>query len=1218
MKVIGDLLARDLSQTIEEIIKVYQTDEHAVHTEITEYVATDRIKTQYLDLFKAVGEAPSDPTEGIGVWISGFFGSGKSSFAKNLGYVLRNPTVLGKPASELFKKQIDQRRISEFVDLINVKIPTEVIMFDVSVDRAVRRATERIAEVMYTVLLRELDYAEDYDVAELEIELEKEGKLDEFIAKCTAAYGDWRAIRKGAQKISRASALLHALDQATYPAQDIWSQSLRDKRADITVGTFVERTFELMARRRPGKALAFIIDEVGQYVSRSADKIEDLRAVVEQFGRIGKNLVKARKAPAPVWIVVTSQEKLDEVVAAIDSKRVELAKLQDRFKHRVDLAPADIREVATKRVLAKTDAGTEHLRKCFKESEGKLKMACRLERTTRKSDLSEEEFVHFYPYLPYQIELSIDIVSGIRLQPGAPRHLGGSNRTIIKQAYEMLVSERTALARQPIGKLVTLDKIYELVEGNLSSEKQKDISDVIQTFKGDADDRGMTARVAKTIALLEFVRDLPRTEANIAACLVDEIGQPAPLAEVQRAIKKLTDAQFVRNTDQGWKLQTAQEKNWDIERRGHLEPRPKARNDIIREALSGIFNEPKLKTYRFRDLKSFRVGISINGINVGEVGQLPLSIHTAEDPQELPAKLADVRNESRQKGHEIDIYWLFALTPEIDDLVANVYASRQMIAKYEQMRAQNQITNVEMACLSNEKNELSTLQTRVRDKLVSALEAGQGLFRGVSRDASSLGNGLPEMLKKFFDAVVPDLYPKLEMGVRPLKGTEAEEVLKSANLSALSQIFYDGENGLNLVIKDGTKFVPNPAAEVATEIVNYIKREHAYGNKVTGKDIDQHFEGVGYGWERDLLRMVLAVLLRAGAIEVTHQGRRFRNHQDPQCRQPFTSNVAFRSASFAPRESIDLKTLTLAVQHYEDLTGEEVDVEESAIASALKKTAEGEISRLLPAIATSRANELPFTDTLEEYRVTLDGILSAPSDDCVRILAGEGKSLKQTSDKVREIRDVLGEGNLNLLRSARTVASQLWPVLENRPEGLPLQGEAAQLTELIQSPALYERFSDISSISQKIAQAYRALYTELHKQRADVFERAVDEIKGLPEWPQIPTEMQESILAPLTSRACAELNLPESALACRNCRATPSQMESDLAALTGLKAQVLARIHEIVDSAATAAGTRIERIKILDFFAEALDSQESVDDAIERLREHLQKLVAEGAKIIVE
>jgi len=115
----------------------------------------------------------------------------------------------------------------------------------------------------------------------------------------------------------------------------------------------IDENFDLVGRRRPGKALVFIIDEVGQHVARSGDKIEDLRATIEEFGKVGKNLLTARKIPAPCWIVVTSQEKLDEVVAALDSKRVELAKLQDRFHYRVDLAPSDIREVATKRVLAK-------------------------------------------------------------------------------------------------------------------------------------------------------------------------------------------------------------------------------------------------------------------------------------------------------------------------------------------------------------------------------------------------------------------------------------------------------------------------------------------------------------------------------------------------------------------------------------------------------------------------------------------------------------------------------------------------------------------------------------------------------------------------------------------------------------------------------------------------------------------------------------------------
>src|SRR5207247_7172143 len=116
MMKIGQLLERDFSKPIEEIIKVNNADEQTVYTELTEYVATDRIKDHYRRLLKAMVDAKSTPTEGIGVWISGFFGSGKSSFAKNLGYVLANRTVLGNLASELFANQVKDTRISEYVD----------------------------------------------------------------------------------------------------------------------------------------------------------------------------------------------------------------------------------------------------------------------------------------------------------------------------------------------------------------------------------------------------------------------------------------------------------------------------------------------------------------------------------------------------------------------------------------------------------------------------------------------------------------------------------------------------------------------------------------------------------------------------------------------------------------------------------------------------------------------------------------------------------------------------------------------------------------------------------------------------------------------------------------------------------------------------------------------------------------------------------------------
>src|SRR5437899_6103988 len=214
-------------------------------------------------------------------------------------------------------------------------------------------------------------------------------------------------------------------------------------------------------------------------------------------------------------------------------------------------------------------------------------------------------------------------MSGIRLQPGAPRHYGGSNRTIIKQAYEMLVSDRTAFAKKPVGALVTLDKVFELVEGNLSNEKRTDIHQIAERFKSDHEDHGWALRVAKAVCLLEFIRDLPRTETNLAAVLIDEVGKPAPLPEVQVAVKRLREAQFIRNTEEGWKLKTAQEKNWETERRAHLEPKPRERNELVRATLEQIFDEPELKTFRYQN-RSFRVAISVDGIGLGDEGELPL------------------------------------------------------------------------------------------------------------------------------------------------------------------------------------------------------------------------------------------------------------------------------------------------------------------------------------------------------------------------------------------------------------------------------------------------------------------------------------------------------------------------------------------------------------------------------------------------------------------
>ncbi len=1221
MKTIGDLLNRDLSRKIEEIIQVDQADEQSVYDEITEYVATDSIRDQYHQLFRAIADAPSEPHEGIGVWVSGFFGSGKSSFAKYLGYALQNRTFRGKHFADLFKQQVEDERINQLLDLINTRTPTEVILFEVAKERDTRKVTERIAELMYTVLLRELDYAEDFDIAELEIELEERGKLAAFIKKCDELYDEgWRKVRKSATKLSRASRVLHLIEPETFETPDSWAHTQKGKEAAINVGKVVARTFELWGRRRKGKALVFIIDEVGQHVARSGDKIEDLRATIEEFGKVGKNLLKQRKIPAPCWIVVTSQEKLDEVVAAIDSKRVELAKLQDRFRHRVDLAPSDIREVATKRILPKKPEAEPLLKKRFAENQGALNAALRLERTSRRTEITEADFVHFYPFPPHYVDLCIGITSGIRLEPGALRHLGASTRTIIGIVYEMLVNERTDFANKPVGALVTLDQVFELVEGRLSHEKRTDINDITERFKKDRQDHGWALRVAKVLCLLEYVRDLPRTESNIATFLVDEVGKPAPVKEVEAAVKRLHAAQFIRNTDDGWKLLTKKEKSWEDERRGHLDPKPREENEIRKQVLEQIFDEAEFKTYRFQN-RTFRVGISVAGTHLGDEGDLPLSLYVADDADDLAKRLNEVREESRLKAHENDVYWLFCLTPEIDEIVGQLHASRKMVEKYDQLRAQNKITTDEATCLQDEKTSALGYQTRLRDKLTEAMERGTGMFRGVQKDAASLGKSLSEILKKVFAYVVPFLYPKLEMGARPLNKEDPEQILKTADLKVLPTVFYAGENGLGLVVKDGAKNVINTSAPVAKEVLDYLKSEHSYGNKDTrmGKALERRFCGIGYGWTLEMVQLVLATLFRANEVEVTYQGNRYASYQDPASRVPFTKVPAFRSSLFSPRQSVGLKMLTQAVQQLENLTGEEADVEEGAIATAFKKFAAEELEKLYPLKALAEAHRLPVLSLLSEYQQTLTGIQGSTSDDCVRILTETGAIFGETREKVRRLRDALSDKALSALRQARMATEQVWQRLSAHGPSPEVTQSVNDLKGLLASDQFVESSDAIAAKTRTVLDAYKRAYLALFDRRAETYQKAVEEIRTRPEWEPLAKnnkDLAESLIAPLISRVGAEADKSAVANGTGLGNASLTEMESDLAAVDGLRSSVLVKLQELSMGGETKAPVR--RVRVAEIFNRPIQTQQDLEAAIGQLRDALQKFIDEGAAIILE
>ena len=284
---IRNLFASDIERQIEEIIKVDQTDEQLIRDEIAEYVVTESLGRYYVDILERYRETPNKPHEGIAVWVSGFFGSGKSSFAKMLGLAIENRQVMGAPAGELFGQRTRNTTAQVRRKTIAEQILPHPVRFDVSTDRGIRSGNLTLSQILYTLFLHSLGYARDLDLSELEIHLEADGRLAEF----TDAYARLYPSKKGwnveksktAFALAEASRVMHDLDPVTYPAADSWVRAAKDK-TDITPNKLAERCGELMRRQKPNHSLLFVVDEVGQFVARDVQKMLDLQAVVQALG----------------------------------------------------------------------------------------------------------------------------------------------------------------------------------------------------------------------------------------------------------------------------------------------------------------------------------------------------------------------------------------------------------------------------------------------------------------------------------------------------------------------------------------------------------------------------------------------------------------------------------------------------------------------------------------------------------------------------------------------------------------------------------------------------------------------------------------------------------------------------------------------------------------------------------------------------------------------
>lgn len=1206
-----DLFDRDPNRRIEEVIKVDQTNVQVVRQEIEEYHPTDSIKDSYRKILDRFQETPHKPHEGIGVWISGFFGAGKSSFAKILGYALEDRALDGTSAAELFARQTSDPTIQALLKTVNHQIPAKAVIFDVSTDQAVTNAEEKLTDIVYRILLRELGYAPDREIAELEIELEEQGRLEAFQEAVERVAGQpWNEIKAyAATARNRASRALHEMDPDTYPAADTWART--PKKVEVSANFVAKRAHELMQRRGDGRALVFIIDEVGQYVARSTDKMLDLQGLVQALGREGRN--HASEWKGQVWLVATSQERLSEVVDNLEGKTVELARLRDRFAIEVDLAPSDIREVTSQRVLKKTPSAKAMLQGLYEENKGKLTQATQLTGTLQGPPLNAGSFAELYPFLPYQIDLVIGIVSGLRTQAGASRHVGGANRTIIKLAQQVLINDRTALGESAVGRLVTLDALYDLLEGLVSSERRRDVEEIGAAYGHD----GVETRVAKALALLQFVPPVPRTPENLAAVLHPRVDAAPEREAVAAALQELAGVSKARETEGGWELLSHVGKSWEEERRG-IEVFPKDRAALLTGAAEMLFSE--VGGYRHQNLRTFTITPFANEQRLGsKQGDIDLRVRFVTDPEALPALRDQARQTSNTDQGQNALHWVVPISDELAGMLTDLHRSGVMISRHERDHTPEQAK-----LLTDEKSRQSSLRGRLSGMLKRTFREGDQFFRGVHTPLKEFGAELEDVVRGALRTAVPKLYPKFDLAAVQVRSAgDAARILENDALGGLPAVYYEGKDGLGVVQRRGGGYEVDTHRPALQEVLGYIKQRRDFGEKPTGKQLEAHFTGFGYGWELEAVMLLAATLLRASEVEV-YSGRRFTSYADAAVREVFRKTQPFRSATFSPREGgLTFDQKARIAQVLEEWYGEQVFPEEGALAKTLRRRLPAEADRAVKVLSVLRAEHLPGADAMQDLVDTLRGILDEDAaEDALLAFHGQLDSIRSGLQRVKKLENALAESNLGRLHRARTAADRLWPQLEDvgfaaTPEGEELAGTVAALREQLTTPEFFDHLPQIAQREDAVRSAYQGQRSTLAERIRERVQHLTDELRNREIWTAVPELEQQELLRPFERiREKAEGDT-----------ASLSEMSSDLLALDGLHARAGTRLIEIFEKLQApepeeggepAPRPVVKRIRASSYAGRGLRTEQEVLEALEGLRTACLEAVAKGETVILE
>jgi hypothetical protein len=517
---IKNLFFKPLDRSINGVVKADQSDNATVYQELDEYVVTNELEKHFRSFFESYSIDLNDPSiaNRVGVWISGFFGSGKSHFLKTLSYLLANIEAHdadgnSKPAVSFFDEhKLRDAMIRADLDKA-VSNPADVILFNIDSKASSNDAGNPILSVFLRVFNEHLGFSGDHPhIAHMERHLTQKGAYEQFKEAFAESSGlDWVEERDGYQfyQDDIEQAIATALDLSPDAAHKWFEES--EETFSVSVENFCRWVKEYLDERSPKHRMLFLVDEVGQFIGSDTKLMLTLQTITENLGTICKGRA---------WIIVTSQADMDAVLGELSSSKAnDFSKIAGRFKTRLSLSSSNTDEVIQKRLLRKTKDAESDLHAVYDQKGDILRNQITFDRsgpTLRNYD-GPESFIYNYPFAPYHFQLVQKVFEEIRKVGATGAHLAYGERSML-DAFQMAAM---SIAGKEVGALVPMHSFYSAVEGFLDTAVKRTIDQAAENSTLDDFD----VQILRTLFMIRYVDLVKGTLDNLVTLSIEKIDE---------------------------------------------------------------------------------------------------------------------------------------------------------------------------------------------------------------------------------------------------------------------------------------------------------------------------------------------------------------------------------------------------------------------------------------------------------------------------------------------------------------------------------------------------------------------------------------------------------------------------------------------------------------------------------------------------------------------